>query len=279
MQAGAHAIRPAIRSSSMVKESDQFVRSLARGLQVIESFEGGSPAYRLTEIAARAKMSRATVRRILNTLHALGYVATDGQRYSLRPKLLSLGHAYLSSFALPDIMLPYMKQLVGDQLHVSSSSSVLDDSDIVFVAGVPATGLLRVFMSVGLRVPAFASAMGRALLSTLPQSRSEAILRASNVQALTNYTVTNLSEIKKIVATARQRGYALADQELGIGLRSVAVPIFLRDGEAVAAISVTCHDMSVSMKAFLKRCLPSLQQTAAQISQSISNIQIMHDVV
>jgi IclR family pca regulon transcriptional regulator len=263
----------------MVRESDQFVRALARGLRVIEAFEGGQPAYRLTEIAARANMSRATTRRFLNTLHSLGYVATDGQFYSLKPKLLSLGHAYLSSFALPDIMLPYMKRLVGDQIHVSSSSAVLDASDIVFVAGVPATGLLRVFMSVGLRVPAFASAMGRALLANLPPAKAEAILKASKVYPVTNYTVTDVPKIRKIIASARERGYAVADQELGIGLRSVAVPIFARDGEAVAAISVTCHDMGVSMKAFLKRCLPSLQQTAIQISQNISNIQIMHDLV
>lgn len=263
----------------IVRESDQFVRALARGLRVIEAFEGGPPAYRLTEIAARAEMSRATARRFLNTLHSLGYVATNGQLYSLTPKVLSLGHAYLSSFALPDLMLPYMKQLVGDQVHVSSSSAVLDASDIVFVAGVPATGLLRVFMSVGLRVPAFASAMGRALLANLPPVKADAILKVSKVYPVTNYTVTNLAEIRKIIAAARQSGYALADQELGIGLRSVAVPIFARDGEAVAAISVTCHDMSVSMKAFLKRCLPSLQDTATQISQSISNIRIMHDLV
>ena len=263
----------------MPKESDQFLRALARGLSVIESFEGGAPAYRLSEIAARSNMSRATTSRILNTLRRLGYVATDGQRFSLKPKLLSLGHAYLSSFALPDVMLPYMKRLVGDEPHISSSSAVLDGTDIVFVAGVPAKGLLRVFMSVGMRVPAFASAMGRMLLASLPPERATDLLKMSKIQPLTKHTVVDPRKLGEIVAAARKRGFAVADQELGLGMRSLAVPILDRNGEAIAAISATHHGMDMSMRTFIKRYLSRMQQTAAEISQSVSSLQLIRDQV
>ena len=250
-------------------QDEEFVRALARGLALIEVFEGAA-TLSLTEAAKRCGLSRGTTRRLLLTLVSLGYMGTDGHRFWLRPRLLALGHAYLSSLSLPDVLLPHMEAMIGTRTHVSSSAAVLDDGDVVFVAGVPAKGLFRVSMSVGLRLPAYASSMGRVLLAEFSDVDVRRRLEAGPLRALTPMTRVDPAEIMRLIATARSDGYAIADREVDQALRSVAVPVRDRKGRCVAAISLTSHDASRSMEDVVAEFLPVLQGTAAKLTSEIT---------
>lgn len=244
-------------------DSDEFVRALARGMHLIESFEG-SRFLTLTEAAQRTKLSRGTTRRLLLTLVHLGYIGTDGHHFWLRPRLMALGHAYLSGLSLPDLLLPHMEQMIGSDVQVSSSAAVLDDVDIVFVAGVPAKTLIRVSMTAGLRLPATASAMGRVLLAELPdQELLRRLQRAVPIQG------GSVPEVLDIIQQTRKRAHGVADREIDTSMRSVAVAVRDREGRCVAAMSLTSHDVSQTMKQVVKNCLPRLQLAAQRLSKEV----------
>ncbi len=238
-----------------------FVLSLARGLRVIESFEGHPEGRSIVEIAHSTGLSRASIRRILLTLELLGYVEHSRQVHRLRTQVLRLGFAFLSSSSVVEAARPVLERIT-DQVHESSSMSMLDGEEIVYVARSAASRVLAVGLSVGSRLPAFCTSMGRVLLAALPDARLNSYLRELKPRAYTPKTTTRLPQLRKAILEVRKQGYALVDEELEAGLRSIAVPIFTRSNQVVAAINVGTH---VSRATLLSNCLPALQEGARML--------------
>jgi IclR family transcriptional regulator, pca regulon regulatory protein len=238
-----------------------FVLSLARGLRVIESFEGHAEGRSIVEIARSTGLSRASIRRILLTLELLGYVQRSRQVYRLKTQVLRLGFSFLSSSSVVEAARPVLERIT-EQLHESSSMTMLDDGEIVYVARSAASRVLAAGLSVGSRLPAYCTSMGRVLLAALPDAELQAYFRDLKPKAYTAKTVTKISALKKAVLAARQDGYALVDEELEAGLRSIAVPVLTRSNHVVAAINVGTHVSRYDRAALIDRCLPALQEGA-----------------
>jgi len=252
----------------LTARSSDFVQSLDRGLAVIRAFGPDRERLSLSEVARVTGLTRAAARRFLLTLVQLGYVRNDGREFSLRPRVLELGYAYLSGLALPEVAAPHLEELVA-RLHESSSISVLDGHQIVYVARVPTKRIMTVAISVGTRFPAYATSMGRVLLAALPDEEFERYLAEATFERLTSRTVTNPARLRTIVREVAGQGYAIVDQELEEGLRAVAAPIRGAADVGTAAINVSVHASRVSMVAMRGRILPALLETARQIEADL----------
>jgi IclR family pca regulon transcriptional regulator len=250
-----------------IRGSD-YVQSLERGLAVIRAFDSENPELTLSEVARAAGLTRAAARRFLLTLIDLGYVRTEGRLFSLRPRVLELGYAYLSSLSLPEVAQPHMEALVA-QVHESCSVSVLDGDEVVYVARVPTHRIMRVAISVGTRFPAFATSMGRVLLAALPPEEAEARCTPEVMRQLTTRTVTDPGKLQALLARVRSQGYCLVDQELEEGLRSIAVPVHDSDGRVIAAMNVSMHVGSRTADQIKRELLPKLLETAAEVEQDV----------
>lgn len=225
--------------SSDPKTSEQFVSALARGLAVIEAFGNGSEALSLSDIARRANISRAATRRLLLTLVTLGYAAFDGKRFSLLPRVLALGFAYLSSVTVWDVARPLLQELVYETGE-SGSAAVLDGNDIVHVIRMPSQQrLMSIIVKEGDRLPAHASAMGRVLLAALPQAELDAWFTRAELKAITPRTVTDPAALRRILDDVRVQGWAEVDGELDLGLKAIAVTVTERDGRVVGAMALS----------------------------------------
>lgn len=217
--------------------SGEFVQSLDRGLAVIRAFGPDRPSLTLSDVARETGLSRASARRFLHTLVELGYMGTDGREFRLRPLLLELGYAYLSGLGLPEVAQPHLQRL-SDETGESSSVAILDGEDIVYVARVAVRRIMSAAIGVGTRLPAFAASMGRAILACGPAERRDAFLRTATLTPLTPYTITDRDALRAEFARIAAQGWALVDQELEEGLRSVAAPIHDSTGAVVAAVNV-----------------------------------------
>ena len=256
--------------AGLAARSSDFVQSLDRGLAVIRAFGPDRERLSLSEVARATGLTRAAARRFLLTLVKLGYVRNDGREFSLRPRVLELGYAYLSGLALPEVAAPHMEELVA-RLHESSSISVLDGGQIVYVVRVPTKRIMTVAISVGTRFPAYATSMGRVLLAQLSDDELERYLAEATFERLTSRTVTNPARLRTIVRDAARQGYAIVDQELEEGLRAVAAPIRGADVGS-AAINVSAHASRVSMGAMRGQILPALLETARQIEADLQSV-------
>jgi IclR family transcriptional regulator, pca regulon regulatory protein len=251
------------------RDSD-FVQSLDRGLAVIRAFGPDRERLSLSEVARATGLTRAAARRFLLTLVKLGYVRNDGREFSLRPRVLELGYAYLSGLAMPEIAAPHLEELVA-RLRESSSISVLDGHHIVYVARVPTKRIMTVAISVGTRFPAFATSMGRVLLAGMDDDEFERYLEEATFEPLTARTVTDPARLKEIVEEVAKQGYAIVDQELEEGLRAVAAPIRGSGDAVTAAVNVSAHASRVSLGAMRTELLPALLQTASQIETDLKS--------
>jgi len=245
-----------------------FVLSLARGLRVIESFEGYHEGRSIVEISQSTGLSRASVRRLLLTLELLGYVERNRQVYRLKTQILRLGFSYLSSSSVVEAARPVLERIT-EQLHESSSMSMLDAGQIVYLARCAASRVLAAGLSVGSRLPAYCTSMGRVLLAALSEEELTAYLRDLKPRAFTPKTLTRIPLIKKAILQARKDGYAIVDEELEAGLRSIAVPVCTRSNLVVAAINVGTHISRVDHTALVERCLPALQQGARTLRNTL----------
>lgn len=237
--------------------SGQYVQSLARGLAVIRAFDGENPRMTLSELAARTGLTRATARRFLLTLAELGYVVSDGKLFSLTPRVLELGFSYLSGLSLPEIAQPHLEAL-SRELGESTSASVLDGSPldgaaIVYVARVPTRRIMNVGITIGTRFPANLTSMGRVLLAAEPQARWPDALRT-------------------VLAEVRAQGWALVDQELEPGLRSIAAPVHSADGSVIAAINVSSTTSSATLERIAEEFRPALLRTAGRIDEALRQV-------
>jgi IclR family pca regulon transcriptional regulator len=246
-----------------------FVQSLARGLAVIRSFDETNPQLTLSEVARATGLTRAAARRFLHTLVELGYVRTTGRLFALRPRVLELGYAYLSSAGVPEVAQPHM-EVLSARLHESCSMSVLDGDEIVYIARVPTRRIMTVAINVGTRFPAYATSMGRVLLAAVPAERLDAYLAQVKLLQLTPKTVTDAPTLRKQLARVRTQGYCIVDQELEVGLRSMAVPVNGPGGVVVAAVNTSMHASRGSSDTARRTMLPPLQECAAAIAADLA---------
>jgi IclR family pca regulon transcriptional regulator len=245
-----------------------FVTAFARGLAVIRTFERGAEALTLSQVAARTQLTRGSARRFLLTLEALGYVTQDGNVFRLSPKVLDLGYAYLSSVPLWEKAQPFMKEIV-DQLDESCSLGVLDGEDVVYIARVPPRHVYTIPVQVGTRMPAYVNAMGRVLLAALPDAELDRYFSTLTPRRLTPRTTTDIPTLRNVIQEVRRCGYAMPEDEVYEGRRSLAVPIRNRNGETVAAINISAMNSRADRTRFLECFLPLLQHAARQIGESL----------
>lgn len=246
----------------------EFVQSLERGLLVVRALSGAEPQT-LSDVARTTGLSRAAARRFLLTLHHMGYVHHSGGRFSLTPKVLELGYAYLSSLTLPEVAQPHLERLV-EQVNESSSVSILDGTEVVYVARVPTRRIMSVSISVGTRFPAYATSMGRVLLAGLPDAELRAVLARSDVRPLTGDTITEPDRLAEELEITRRQGFALVDQELEAGLRSIAAPIRDPTHRVVGAVNLSVQATRASVTAMKRSLLPPLLATAAAIERDLA---------
>jgi IclR family pca regulon transcriptional regulator len=202
------------------------------------------------------------------TLEALGYVIHHTDRFSLTPRLLELGFSYLSTLDVASVCQPFMEQVTA-RLHESCSVSVLDNQDIVYVARMPTKRIMSINLAVGSRLPAHATSMGKVLLAHLPPDDLERYFATAAIQRLTHRTIVDPERLRAVLAETRRRGWALANEESELGVRSIAVPIVNRTGVVRAAINVSGHASRVSLVQLRRIYLPVVQEAARGISQAL----------
>src|SRR4051794_12685434 len=224
-----------------------FVQSLERGLAVIRAFDADHAALTLSDVARLTGLTRATARRLLLTLESLGYVRSDARHFELTPKVLDLGYSYVSSLQLADLAQPFMEAM-SERVHESVSCAVLDGEEIVYVARVPTTRIMTISLALGSRLPAWCTSLGRVLLADLPAAGLDAYLARVRPVACTSRTVTDPAGLRAALAEARRQGWALGDQELEDGVRSIATALRGPAGRAVAALNCSTHAGRVSLR-------------------------------
>jgi IclR family pca regulon transcriptional regulator len=243
-----------------------FVEALARGLSVLSCFDARHPRMTLTEIAAAAGLARPTARRLLLTLAELGYVRAEGGSFALTPRVLRLGMAYVNALGLWDIARPHMENLVASTKE-SSSMSQLDGSDIVYVARVAVPKIITLRVSIGTKFPAVRTSQGKVLLAALDEAALRQVLALPSEAGLPPYAHDrSVADVRDELRTVRARGWALVDEELAPGIRSVAAPVRDGDGSVRAALNVTVHAAETTVQTLVTEHLPKLLRTAGDIS-------------
>ena len=256
---------PPLASLDEFHGDPNFMMSLARGLLVIQAFSERRLQLSISQLSRRTALSRASVRRCLHTLSKLGFAGTDdGRSFYLRPRVLALGHSYLSSMPLATAAQPILEHL-SQILHESCSIALLDGTEIVYVARAHVTRIMAIDLGVGTRLPAFCTSMGRVLLANLPPDELETVLPKIEFTRYTDRTVSSVEKLRQVLATVRREGHAIIDQELELGLRSMAVPVRNPAGRVVAAINAGAHGQRVSIQDMRTRFLPYLHAAAQEL--------------
>jgi IclR family transcriptional regulator, pca regulon regulatory protein len=246
----------------------EFLEALARGLRVIEAFNQDRRQLTLSDLAKLVDLPRASVRRTLHTLVQLGYAEMDDRMFRLRPRVLNLARAYLQSNAVTDIVQPALERL-SEQTGESCSAAVLDGEDVTMIAHASPKRVIPVSAQIGFRLPAFATALGRVLLAALDDRALDKFLVRLTPEKITKLTVTDKAQLRKIILDVRKSGFALADQEVEIGFRSLAIPLMKRDGRTVAALNIGVHSERAPLKAMHGRFFPGLQTLAGELQQQL----------
>ncbi|MCA1025822.1 IclR family transcriptional regulator [Cytobacillus kochii] len=246
--------------------------SLVRGLEILKLFNGGRPTMSLAEIAKELNVSRTVPYRLLYTLQTLGYLHQDEhtKRYSLTPKVLELGFAYLNSLNLPEIIQPYLDTL-RDTTGASCHLSILDDYEVVYIGSAPVRGVSAINVNIGLRLPAHATANGKLLLAMQPEGKLRETVYGSNLKPYTEKTQTDLPGFFEELETIRKNGYAISLGEFHQGIQSVAAPIYDRSGKVVAAINIVATDVTYQNDFIEKVALPKILDISKQLSGLVGN--------
>lgn len=255
-------------------EDPSFIEAIARGLDVIRSFDARRPAMTLSEVAAATDLARPTARRILRTLELLGYVIQSSDGYRLTPRVLDLGHSYVQALGLWDIARPHMRALV-EQTHESSSIAQLDGSDIVYVARVAVPKIIALAVDIGTRFPAPQTSMGKVLLAGLSREQLDLALSEPSRSPVHPRWQPARAELDLVLRDVRAKGWALTDEQLAPGIRSIAAPVRDGDGRAMAALNVTVHAAETSIETLQGDYLPLLLQAASDISADFARFQAL----
>lgn len=253
------------------RRSDEFVQSLERGLRVITAFGPERSRLTLTEVATHSGLTRATARRLLLTLEHLGYVGSEGTYYFLRPAVLQLGYAYLSALTISDIATIHLNP-AADELHESCSASVLDGDSIVYIARASTTRIMSFTLSIGHRLPATSTSMGRVLLAALPDAELDALLSSMDYEPRTAMSIASSDELRAEIERVREQGYSIVDQELEVGVRSVAVPVRDAKGAVIASVNASAHATRIDLDTMHSRFLPRIQEVARAIEADLHNL-------
>jgi IclR family transcriptional regulator, pca regulon regulatory protein len=250
-------------------EDKEFMATLAKGLAVLGCFGKQRPVMTLSQAALAANVSRATARRILRTLAELGYVEQRGREFSLSPNILQLGFAYLATQNWIERAVPLMKDL-SERVRESCSAAILQGTEVVYVARVPTRRIMSVGISVGSRLPAFHTAVGRVQLGFLDPSEVWRRLKSLRLEPMTPSTITDLQALFERIRDDHAQGFSIVDEELERGLRAIAVAIVDRQGEVVAALNLSTHSTRVTRNEMRDRFLPELRAVAARIAPFVA---------
>lgn len=255
-----------------------FIEALARGLEVIAAFRPARPAMSLTDVATATGLARPTARRILLTLEELGYVRAGDGGFTLTPRVLELGVAYVRSTSLWDVARPHMERLVA-RTDESCSIAQLDGSDIVYVARVSVPKIVGLSVQIGTRFPALVTSLGKVLLAALPADELERVLEQPTRSGLTPRWRPDRAQRDAELREVRARGWALTDEQLALGIRSVAAPVRDGTGGVVASINVNTHAAETTVDHLLEAHLPLLLQTAGEISADFARLDTVPHLV
>lgn len=253
----------------MLNKSTDYVASLAKGLRVAACFGTEHPRLSIADAASMTGLDRATARRCLLTLHAEGYADYDGKYFTLTPQILRLGVSALASMPLPQIVQPWLDQLT-EQIEQSCSVSILDESEIVYLARAAQKRVMSIGLMPGSRLPAYCTSMGRVLLAALPQDRARHLIEITDLTPRTPFSLTDPEAIMEQVSEAREAGYALIDQEVELGLRSIAVPLFNARGDVVAALNTGMAVTQDDASSLVDMYLPALLRVQAGLQRVLS---------
>jgi IclR family transcriptional regulator, pca regulon regulatory protein len=256
----------------MARQSNSdFVEALARGLAIITAFSPTATALSVSDAAARTSLPRPTARRLLMTLEELGYVRSSNGVYTLTTKVLELGTTYVAALGIWELARPHLEALVG-KTGESSSMSQLDGSDIVYVARVAVPKIIALAVHIGTRFPAVATSMGHVLLADLPRDELSRVLRTPSQSGIIPRASPTRKELDAELALVRERGWAVSDERLSLGIRSIAAPVRAASGRTVAAVNVTVHAAETSVRELKSRHLPLLLATADNITKEWANL-------
>ncbi|RFC66977.1 MULTISPECIES: IclR family transcriptional regulator domain-containing protein [Mesorhizobium] len=233
------------------------ISSLAKGLHVLEAFGSERPRLSISQVSEATGLDRATARRCLLTLHQFGYAHHDGKFFTLTPRVLRLGVGALAALPLAQVVQPWLEQL-SEKLGQSTSVAILDETEIVYLARAAQRKVMSIGLMPGSRLPAHCTSLGRVLLAALPEKEARAIVMRSNLAPRTSFSLTDPEEIFGRIEAARADGYALIDQEVETGLRSIAVPIYSARGRVVGALNTGVSTTAVSVDDLLSIFLPAL---------------------
>jgi IclR family pca regulon transcriptional regulator len=256
-----------------------FIEALARGLDVIAAFRPAYGALSLAEVATATGLARPTARRILLTLQELGYVRLEDGAFTLTPRVLDLGVAFVRSQGLWDIARPHMRALVA-RTNESCSVAQLDGSDIVYVARVAVPKIVGLSVQIGTRFPALATSLGKVLLAALPQAKLESVLAQPTRSGLVPRWQPEVAERDAVLRDVRAQGWALTDEQLTLGIRSVAAPLRDGSGRVIAALNVNTHAAETPVEHLVGEYLPMLLATAGEISADFARLAaVPHETV
>jgi len=265
MESTARVMMQPLPQNKSAPDDKEFMMTLAKGLAVLAAFGRQRPKMTLSEVAQVVDLSRAAARRVLRTLSILGYVDQEGRTFSLSPQILDLGFAYLSTQSWIDRALPLMREL-SERLGESCSAAILQGNDIVYVARVPARRIMSTALSVGSRLPALHTALGRILFGYLDEAEIWRRLKSQRIEAYTPQTITDPQALFDRVRADHAQRFSIVDEELERGLRALAVPVRDRSGQAIGAINLSTHSTRTTRNEMREQFLPELNRVAEQIS-------------
>lgn len=246
-----------------MREGD-IINGLAKGLKVIECFDEEHARQSITDVARRTGLERATARRCLLTLLHLGYATYDGKFFRLTPRILNLGHSYLAATPLPRVIQPFLEDLSA-HITESSSAAILDDTEILYIARASHRRVMSINLGAGARMPAYCTSMGRILLAALPPAEAQAILDRSQLIAYTEKTKADPAALRTELAVVAAQGFAVIDEELEMGLCSIAVPLFNAAGTIVAALNIGAHSARAPTSHMIANFLPLMRKIQAEL--------------
>jgi len=246
----------------------EFLEALARGLRVIQTFGQEQRQLSLSDVARLVDLPRASVRRTLHTLIHLGFAETDGRMFRLTPRTLLLGNAYLRSNPLSGILQPALERLCAE-VGEACSAAVLDGEDMVMIAHASPARVLQLSGQIGLRLPAVSSSLGRVLLASLDDARIDDFLASARTHPLTPHTIVDRDTLRRTILQARDDGYALADQEVEVGFRSISVAMRRLDGKVIGSLNIGMHSERGTPDAMIQQMLPKLRAVADQLQQQL----------
>lgn len=251
-----------------MKEEQWFVTSLDRGLSVIRAFGPGARSLKLSQVATSANISRAAARRFLKTLEALGYVGMQDDRYYLRAKVMELGYSYLSTMEFQDLAGPYLTDLARLS-EGSSCVGIMDNQEIVFVARAVTEQRIRLVGSIGMRFPAYAVSLGRAILAHLSEEELSRYIAKVKFDRLTDFTISNEAQLRAVLESERERGWYGCKDETKVGVTAIAVPIFDARGKVKAAVNLNVSPRIADPAEVADKYLSVLQDTAKQLTNAL----------